>query len=139
MVRMGASKVAVLRGLLLVMICWNVTCVSSATCTLPWPDTFRPGTSNPNVVGRVIAMNSLQIELQTKKGRQRIGLPQTGVYYTAFGGDDRVERLKLGVVARAWYVDCRVPENGATPRAAYLEVYSNDPRDQPPPKYWKHY
>ena len=131
--------VAIARSFVLFVLCWNVSFESQAACTLPWPDTYRPGTSNPNVVGRVIAVSNSQIELHTRHGRQRIELPQSGVYYTAFGGDDRVDKLKLGLVARAWYVGCKLPKRGATPQAAYLEVYSNDPDDRPPPSYWKHY
>jgi len=91
------------------------------------------------VIGKVMVVTHSQIELQTKTGRTRIGLPLSGVYYTAFGGDDRVDKLKIGLVARAWYVGCKVPKDGVTPQVAYLEVYSNDPDDQPPPSYWKRY
>ena len=136
---MHASWAASKRTFILLVLFWSVSCVSKAACTLPWPDTYRRGTSNPNVVGKVIALSNSQIELRTKHGRQRIDLPRSGVYYTAFGGDDRVDKLKLGLVARVWYVGCKNPKRRVTPRAAYMEVYSNDPNDRPPPSYWRHY
>ncbi|WP_162593623.1 hypothetical protein [Variovorax sp. PBL-E5] len=136
---MNVSWTTITRSLVLLVLCWNMSNASEAACTLPWPDTYRPGTSNPNVVGKVITVSNAQIDLQTRNGRQRIGLPPSGVYYTAFGGDDRIDNLKLGLIARAWYVDCKVPKDGAVPKAAYLEVYSNDPDDRPPPSYWKRY
>lgn len=136
---MGISWPTITRSFVLLVLWWNVSHVSQAACTLPWPDTYRPGTSNPNVVGKVIAVSNSEIELQTRTGRARIGLPRSGVYYTAFGGDDRTDKLKSGLVVRAWYVGCKIPKSGVTPQAAYLEVYSNDPDDRPPPSYWKRY
>jgi len=110
-----------------------------AECRYPVADGGEPHPSAPNVVGTVTKVEANRIVLHTKAGSAAIRPPVAGIYYTAFGGDDRVGSLKPGLVARAWYVDCKSPKGKEMPAVAYLEVYSSDPKDRPPPSYWKRY
>lgn len=112
---------------------------AQASCRYPLADGGEAEPTAPNVVGTVVKVESSRITLRTRAGHVKIETPSSGVYYTAFGGDDRIEKLKEGLVARAWFVGCKAQKNRPTPQVAYLEVYSNDPSDHPPASYWKRY
>ncbi|CAN7207968.1 hypothetical protein LJR161_000605 [Variovorax paradoxus] len=110
-----------------------------ASCRYPLADGGEAAPTAPNVVGTVVKVESTRITLRTRAGHVKIGTPSSGVYYTAFGGDDPIEKLKEGLVARAWFVGCKAQKDRPTPKVAYLEVYSNDPNDHPPASYWERY
>lgn len=111
---------------------------SRAACRYPVPDGAESRPSAANLVGTVVAIGRHRIDLKTRAGLvRRIRPPHSDRYYTAFGGDDRIAKLKTGSVARAWFLGCKEPKAGVTPEVVYLEVYSNDPKDHPSPEYWK--
>lgn len=64
--------------------------------------------------------------------------PKSGVYFSAFGGDEKIDRLRAGLAAKVWFVNCRETRERALPVVGYFEVYSNDPKDRPPAEYWRH-
>lgn len=66
---------------------------------------------------------------------RKVYFPPGLVFYTAFGGDGKVENMQLGVSTRVWYANCLNVAGTTTPTAAYVEVFSNDPADTPPSEY----
>jgi hypothetical protein len=126
--------------LLFIVFAWVIWIGQAhASCRYPLADGGEEEPTVPNVVGTVAKIEANRITLHTKNGTVRIAIPSSGVYYTSFGGDDRVDKLKTGLVARAWYTGCKAQKHRQTPQVAYLEVYSNDPNDLPPASYWKRY
>lgn len=126
--------------LLAILFAWAIWVgLAHGSCRYPLADGGEAKPNAPNVVGTVVKIEANRITLHTKAGNVSIGIPSSGVYYTAFGGDDRVDKLKEGLVARAWYEGCKAQKDRPTPQVAYLEVYSNDPNDRPPASYWKRY
>ncbi|MDM0114625.1 hypothetical protein QTI66_20910 [Variovorax sp. J22R133] len=124
--------------LLALIVIFTMAMIANAACRLPAPDGGVTNPSPPNLVGTITASKISTITLKTSSGQiKRVRPPQSGVYYTAFGGDDKINSLRKGLVARVWFVDCRASTEGVLPTAKYLEVYSNDPLDRPPADYWQ--
>ena len=109
--------------------------LANAACQVPVPDGGRQS-SPPNLVGKVVAIESGTIALRTKSGRlARVKPPKSHVYFTAFGGDESIDKLQPGLIARVWFVNCHAPVGRNLAEVAYFEVYSNDPLDRPPAEY----
>jgi len=108
-----------------------------AACRYPVPDGSGLSPSKPNLVGIIEAIEPHEVRVKTPSGRiEKLTPPPTGVAYSAFGGDDRLSNVRVGVATRIWFQKCSAPARGR-PRIAYLEIFSNDPLDLPPKDYLK--
>ena len=121
--------------LLFFVVLGGTASFAEKTCRLPVPDGGNTPT-RPNIVGIIVSKNNNTIDIKTPKGKVlQIKPPRSGVLYSAFGGDEKIENLQEGTSARVWFVNCRMVKDGAVAQAGYLEIYSNDPTDTPPPMY----
>ena len=101
---------------------------SHAACVLPVSDGATTNTSKPNVQGRIASIKQDQVIVGTKRVAVRITKDTS--LHTAFGGIVSVGELKAGQSAAVWFVGCKTPGN-SVPVAAYFQIISKDPNDQP--------
>lgn len=105
--------------------------LAQAHCVLPLPDGGRTP-SVANLRGSILSVDRPVIRILDEKSLRpmSVHLPSTLTVYTAFGGDASQEALVAGQYAWVWYERCR-SGGQATPKAAYFQIYSQDPNDQP--------
>lgn len=100
-------------------------------CVLPVPDVG--GDPNPpNLRGRIvsIALPKVRVRNEANGAVVAVKLPESLVVYSAFGGDTVQSELRVGQHASIWYQGCKFVRK-ETPFAAYFQIYSLDPVDQP--------
>ena len=107
-----------------------------ASCRFPTPDGGKAA-SPPNLVGRLVSSDRAVLVVKSTDGKHEktVRILPGAVFYTAFGGDDQVETLRLGVAIRVWFDRCLAVQGSQPPIAAWIEVFSRDPADVPPKSY----
>jgi hypothetical protein len=105
---------------------------AAASCTLPVPDGGGKRPSPPNVEGRISRTGEGFVDVSpgTGKPATRVEYTQETQFYSTFGGDYEPADLAVGQHVSVWFDGCRAAKNGAG-HAAYLQLYSRDPADQP--------
>jgi len=102
-----------------------------ATCVLPVPDDGDVTPSKANVEGRIVRVGHGFIEVAPRSGRPiHVSFMGKTGFYSAFGGDYDPSELAVGQHVAVWFVGRKPSVDGAG-RAAYLQLYSKDPADQP--------
>lgn len=101
-------------------------------CQLPIPDGGNVTPNKPNVSGRISKVGQNYIEIRNQKSslKTRVGFNSTTQFYGVFGGDYTPDEFRIGQQAYVWFIGCKKPINGR-PEAAYLQLFSSDPQDQP--------
>ena len=101
-------------------------------CVLPVPDGGGVIPTRANLTGIVSAVGAGFVEVRPFKGGTsfRVLHDSTTEYYSAFGGDYEPADLAVGQRVWIWFVNCKRPVTGQ-PKAAYLQLFSRDPSDQP--------
>lgn len=105
----------------------------ASRCVLPVPDGGALSPSRENLTGRLSAVGAGFVEVRPLHGGHPVKVrydAATG-FYSSFGGDYDPSEFAVGQRVWVWFVGCRQPAKG-TPRAAYVQLYSRDPDDQPP-------
>lgn len=122
---------AVLAALLVIASATHAA-AARPTCVLPVPDGGDASPSRANVEGRIVRVGQDFIDVARRPG-QPIRITYTGKteFYSAFGGDYEPSELAVGQHVAVWFVGCKPSRDGAG-QAAYLQLYSKDPADQPP-------
>jgi hypothetical protein len=117
---------------LLVVACAIHASPAASRCVLPVPDGGDVTPTPANVTGRIARVGPGFVEIRPMTGAAvvRVRYDAATQFYSAFGGDYAPADLAPGQRAWIWYVDCRRRAQG-TPTAAYLQLYSRDPADQP--------
>jgi hypothetical protein len=104
-----------------------------AACVLPVPDGGDVAPSPANLHGRIVQVKpSAKVVVRPINTNKRVTvvLPRSATVYTAFGGDVPKNQLRTGQTAWVWFQNCKPPKTGL-PVAAYFQIYSTDPNDQP--------
>lgn len=129
-------RIACIRLILLCLVAfWTASSFADGACRFPVPDGDAVPTP-PNLVGVIVSTGTAVVEVRTPVGRVRqVKPPKSGVFYSAFGGDEKVGNLRVGTTTKIWFENCRAVKVGAVAEAGYIEVYSNDPADKPPSTY----
>ncbi|GGP22051.1 hypothetical protein [Silvimonas iriomotensis] len=103
----------------------------SKTCTLPVPDDGEVKASFPNETGWVDKAGKGFVDIQsTSSERIRVYFNRETQFYTSFGGDYEPTDLAHGQRVWVWFKDCKPAVRGSG-TAAFLQLYSRDPADQP--------
>jgi len=102
-----------------------------AGCVLPVPD-GGDQPSKPNVVGRVVSISQDITVIGANKSREKtsVRINKDTALHTAFGGIVSASELKVGQSAAVWFVGCK-RSGKSVPVAAYFQIFSKDPKDQP--------
>jgi hypothetical protein len=108
----------------------------AGVCKLPIPDggaeNYRPTHSNIDGVIQKISDKKMIIQDRRKKQSREVvfedGKTQT---YSAFGGDFKWEELREGTYVWIWFTNCKENKTAVIPVAAYVQLYSKNPSDQP--------
>lgn len=89
--------------------------------------------SPANIEGDIVSIQKDIVVIQTSKTNQKasVRLPKSESIYTAFGGDGSSSDLRVGQMAKVWFVDCKLAAKNTVPVAAYFEIFSKDPNDRP--------
>jgi hypothetical protein len=105
---------------------------SGVVCRLPVPDGGDVAPSKANAAGRLVRVGSGFIEVARRSGPPiHISYSNKTGFYTAFGGGYDPSELVAGQHVAVWFVGCK-PSSDGSGRAAYLQLYSKEPADQPP-------
>lgn len=120
------------------LVCAVVMSVNivNAKCVLPVPDNGDIRHNPPNLEGEIVQISGAFLKIKAIKSSALtpVQLDEKLPVYTAFGGDGVVSELKTGLHVWVWYANCKPVEKGITAKAAYFQVYSFDPNDQPKAK-----
>jgi len=101
-------------------------------CVLPAPDGGDAPPSKANAEGRIVRVGKGFIEVARRSKRPiHVSYTSKTEFYSAFGGDYDPSEFAPGQHVAVWFVGCKPPNDGAG-QAAYLQLYSKDPADQPP-------
>lgn len=105
---------------------------SYAGCVLPVPDGGVAQPSKPNVMGRIVSINQDIAVIGSNKSSQKtsVRITKDTALHTAFGGAVSASELKVGQNASVWFVGCK-HAGKSVPVAAYFQIFSKDPNDQP--------
>ena len=105
---------------------------AAASCSLPVPDGAEKPPSRPNVVGRISEAGQGFIDVAARIGQPpvRVEYTRETQFYSAFGGDYEPSDLAVGQHVSVWFISCKPAEKNVG-HAAYLQLYSKDPTDQP--------
>lgn len=130
---LGAQRGALLAVTALAIVTSTAyAATSGVVCRLPVPDGGDVTPTNANAVGRLVRVGSGFIEVARRSGPPiHISYSNKTEFYTAFGGDYDPSELVAGQHVAVWFVGCKPSRDGAG-QAAYLQLYSKDPADQPP-------
>lgn len=124
-----------LAALALCILTFNI---ALAKCVYPVPDGGVVKPSKANIEGHIATISGTTVTLKSIKNKQhvQVSLGSNQSIFTAFGGDDSIKALKPGQYAWVWLEGCKSPKSGEVAKAAYFQIYSADPKDQPirPPK-----
>jgi len=101
---------------------------SHAGCALPVPDGGTTHPSKPNVEGRIVSINQDIVVIGANKASVRI--TKDTALHTAFGGVVSASELQVDQNASVWFVGCK-HSGKSVPVAAYFQIFSKDPNDQP--------
>ena len=109
--------------------------LSFSECILPTPDIGGDNVSLPNYSGylKSASKNALLVKDYRGESQIYINVSRVNYAYSAFGGDEFFDKLKPGIAVRIWYKDCVFSKR---PEAVYVEYFSNNNLDQPPPAYF---
>jgi hypothetical protein len=120
---------------LLVLGCALAACSNpvDSKCVLPVPDNGDVRHNPANLEGEIVQISGAFLTIKALKSSTltSVKLDEKLPIYTAFGGDGRISELKTGLHVWVWYTNCKPVEQGGTAKAAYFQVYSFDPNDQP--------
>jgi hypothetical protein len=107
--------------------------LADSKCLLPVPDNGDVRHNAPNLEGEIVHISGTLLTIKKVKTSilKLVKLDEKLPIYTAFGGDGQISELKTGLHIWVWYANCKPIEQGYTANAAYLQVYSFDPTDQP--------
>ena len=107
----------------------------NAKCVYPIPDGSEEKISNRNLAGNLIQKNEQNIIIKDYTNNKLVSIRLSSLEraYSAFGGDEEIKKLNIGIAVRVWYKFCR---NSAKPEAAYIEYFSNNNADQPKNLYF---
>ena len=107
--------------------------VSHAGCILPVPDGGDETPSPANIEGNIISIQKDIVVIQTLKTNQKVSVsqPNNESIYTAFGADGQSSDLRVGQMAKVWFVGCKPAAKDTVPVAAYFQIFSKDPNDRP--------
>ncbi|QNP49120.1 hypothetical protein [Diaphorobacter aerolatus] len=110
---------------------------ATSKCSTPIPDS-EAIVSYHNAAGILMEINNNELILHSVDTNKNIvvNINNLTSAYSAFGGDVKISDLKTGIQMRIWYVKCRSPKKG-TPKAEYIEFFSNNPADTPDATYLK--
>ena len=101
-------------------------------CVLPVPDGGDEKPSRANAEGTIARVGQGFIEIEPRSGPIiHVSYADTTLFYSAFGGDYEPSDLAVGQHVAVWFDGCKAARHGAG-AAAYLQLYSKDPADQPP-------
>ena len=105
---------------------------ASSQCVLPVPDGGDVTPSPPNLSGHVSALGSgfIRVKPLGRNGSERIDYDRTTELYSAFGGDYEPTDFAVGQRVWVWFVNCERPAKAGS-KAAYIMLFSRDPKDQP--------
>lgn len=105
---------------------------AAASCVLPVPDGGDKPPSRANVEGRILRAGPRFIDVapDARQASVRVEYARETQFYSAFGGDYEPGDLTAGQHVSVWFVGCRPAKKGVG-HAAYLQLYSKDPTDQP--------
>lgn len=105
---------------------------AAASCTLPVPDGADKPPSRPNVDGAISRAGRGFVVVADRVGRRPVRVEYTHEtqFYSAFGGDYEPSDLAVGQHVSVWFSGCKAAKNRVG-HAAYLQLYSKDPTDQP--------
>ncbi|WP_156370674.1 MULTISPECIES: hypothetical protein [unclassified Acidovorax] len=108
---------------------------SNAKCVYPVPDGSEEKISDRNLAGHLIQKNEQKIIVKDYASNKLVSIRLSRLEhaYSAFGGDEEIKKLNIGIAVRIWYKFCR---NSAKPEAAYIEYFSNNNADQPKNLYF---
>jgi hypothetical protein len=100
---------------------------------LPVPDGGDETPSPANIEGDIVSIQKDIVVIQISKTNQKasVRLPNNEPIYTAFGGDGPASDLRVGQMAKVWFVGCKPAAKNVVPVAAYFEIFSKDPNDRP--------
>lgn len=103
-----------------------------AGCALPVPDGSTTHPSKPNVEGRIVSINQDIVVIGANKSAQKasVRITKDTALHTAFGGAVSASELKVDQNASVWFVGCK-HSGKSVPVAAYFQIFSKDPSDQP--------
>lgn len=92
--------------------------------------------SSRNLAGHLVETQHRQIFVKKYGENKIVAIRLAGLEnaYSAFGGDEKIHKLNVGVAVRVWYERCK---NSAHPKAAYIEYFSNNSLDQPDASYFE--
>lgn len=125
-------SVLVLFGVSLILCPAARATSSPPSCVLPVPDGGDVAPSQANAEGTIARVGQGFLEIEPRSGRiVHVSLAKTTQFYSAFGGDYEPSDLAVGQHVAVWFEGCKAAQNGAG-AAAYLQLYSKDPADQPP-------
>ena len=103
-----------------------------ARCNLPAPDGGITSPSKPNAEGRILSINRDTVVISANKATSKASfrIAKNTALHTAFGGVVDISEIKIDQYASVWFVGCKQSGKSA-PVAAYLQIFSTDPNDQP--------
>jgi hypothetical protein len=101
-------------------------------CVLPVPDGGDKTPTPANIEGHIasVAGDIIRIRPLTSSKLVSVRIPPDKSIFTAFGGAGDASELRVGQRAWVWYVGCR-QRHSPVQQAAYFQIYSIDPNDQP--------
>lgn len=104
-----------------------------AKCVLPVPDDGDVRHNPPNLEGEIVQISGTLLTIKAVKSSilTLVNLDEKLAIYTAFGGDGQISELKTGLHVWVWYASCKPVVQGIAAKAAYFQVYSFNPNDQP--------
>lgn len=127
-----AAMALLLLGLTFSLPTWTQPTGSTSKCTLPVPDGGDFVPSAANLTGKIKHVGKDFVDVQPMKGRNlvRVFYDSDTQLYSAFGGDYEPSDFVRGQRVWVWFKGCR-PAARSSGKAAYLQLYSRDPKDQP--------
>jgi hypothetical protein len=101
-------------------------------CVLPVPDGDDTIPSPANIEGIIVSIKSDIVTIRSKLTKRKVSVRilKDKPIYSAFGGDMQTSELRIGQKAWVWFVGCK-RGGKTTPVAAYFQIFSTDPNDQP--------
>jgi len=106
----------------------------SFNCIFPEPDGGNANVaSQANIHGKITRVTHSMIIVSDKFTHQEtiINYNKKTQFYTVFGGDGPLSKLKVGLESWVWFVNCKKPIK-KTPIAKMIFVFSIDPNDVNP-------
>jgi hypothetical protein len=111
-----------------------------AACELPVPDMWTK-VSDRNLAGYLTNKWNNEVTIKEYKSKKliKVDISEIDAAYSAYGGDEKISDLTIGIAVRIWYKNCGKPVNNP-PKVAYFEFFSNNIKDQPYPleSYFNH-